>query len=288
MKNRKGFTLVELLAVIVIMGVLITIAIPSSLTISKKIKNNMWQSKLNNIVVAAELWVDDNQKDCKTIENKKVSDLVNSGYLKADDNTGKVVNTSNNEDITDSKLVDLDIYSSEVCKTIYKKAYNNYINKVSAVLEENLEELKFNGWSAGSGADFSICSTYSEICDEDYLEKVGLPGDFNNYSVFLNEDDTFSFYYTFTRNYKFYDIDAPEECLPGDYCQDYEFSFLSTEENKMKEDRSAMTSFTDEYAVEYKYHSNSCGLSYDEGNKQFSYGGIDVPSSCKIYVEKVS
>ena len=39
MNNKKGFTLVELLAVIVILGVLTAIAVPSVLEISKKIKN---------------------------------------------------------------------------------------------------------------------------------------------------------------------------------------------------------------------------------------------------------
>ena len=40
MKNKKGFTLVELLAVIVILGVLLLVAVPSVTTIQTKAKQN--------------------------------------------------------------------------------------------------------------------------------------------------------------------------------------------------------------------------------------------------------
>ena len=39
--NKKGFTLVELLAVIVVLGLIIAIAVPSINAISIKIKENM-------------------------------------------------------------------------------------------------------------------------------------------------------------------------------------------------------------------------------------------------------
>ena len=41
MKNKKGFTLVELLAVIVILGLVAVIAVPASMTVSDGIKKNM-------------------------------------------------------------------------------------------------------------------------------------------------------------------------------------------------------------------------------------------------------
>ncbi len=59
MKNSKGFTLVELLAVIVILAILITIAVPSTIGISNKLKENMFCKKIDSIEVAAKLYGED-------------------------------------------------------------------------------------------------------------------------------------------------------------------------------------------------------------------------------------
>ena len=58
--NKKGFTLTELLAVIVILGVLLTIAVPSVLYINDLLKDNMYDKKLKFIEQAAQLYGQDN------------------------------------------------------------------------------------------------------------------------------------------------------------------------------------------------------------------------------------
>lgn len=62
MKNKKGFTLVELLVVITIIGLLVVIAVPSSMTISKKVKVKMYDSKIELIEQAAILWGQENKE----------------------------------------------------------------------------------------------------------------------------------------------------------------------------------------------------------------------------------
>ena len=59
MKNKKGFTLVELLAVIVILGLVATIAIPTSMTISDEIKKNLYCEKVDLLLSDAKRFGND-------------------------------------------------------------------------------------------------------------------------------------------------------------------------------------------------------------------------------------
>lgn len=100
--NKKGFTLVELLAVIVILAILISIAVPSTIAISNKLKENMYCKKIDSIEVAAKLYGEDRRNSFPsngyTDETGSysgveitVTDLINSGYLKKDNNVAPFV-----------------------------------------------------------------------------------------------------------------------------------------------------------------------------------------------------
>lgn len=67
MKNKKGFTLVELLAVIIILGVLLMIAVPAVQNVIKKTKNNATQKQ-------AELFIDAAKK--MAIIDEATSDML--------------------------------------------------------------------------------------------------------------------------------------------------------------------------------------------------------------------
>lgn len=133
MNNEKGFTLVELLAVIVILGVLTAIAVPSVLGISKKIKTDMYDSKIKTIEVAAELWADDHKSDCLSqINTLQVGQLI-PDYLKADDNSGNFNSPTDGTSLKGKSLNDLGINvacpkSSEIIITDLK-SYNTKILK---------------------------------------------------------------------------------------------------------------------------------------------------------------
>lgn len=104
MKNNKGFTLVELLAVIVILAILVTIAVPSTIGISNKLKENMFCKKIDSIEVAAKFYGEDRKSSfdqqylCGYEDKEKtkpiqcssttisVQALINSGDLKKDNN----------------------------------------------------------------------------------------------------------------------------------------------------------------------------------------------------------
>lgn len=89
--NNKGFTMVELLATIGVLAIVITIAVPSVISVSKQIKNNMYKARIKLIESNAKLCVED--RKCTINDGKiKVSDIVSNGYLKQDDITNPINN----------------------------------------------------------------------------------------------------------------------------------------------------------------------------------------------------
>lgn len=89
--NNKGFTMVELLATIGVLAIVITIAVPSVISVSKQIKNNMYKARIKLIESNAKLCVEDGK--CKTTNYKiTVKDIVLNGYLKQDDITNPINN----------------------------------------------------------------------------------------------------------------------------------------------------------------------------------------------------
>ena len=85
--KKNGFTLVELLAVIVVLSIIVGIAIPISLTVSRNIKKNMFCKKIKMIEEAAINYGQDNYSLINSGSEGtviRISDLVLNGYLKKD------------------------------------------------------------------------------------------------------------------------------------------------------------------------------------------------------------
>ena len=84
--NKKGFTLVELLVVIVIIGVLSVIIVPSIININKNINERLYEEKKENIVSAAILYANNHEEIFNGVSEAEVyvKDLVDSKYFTAD------------------------------------------------------------------------------------------------------------------------------------------------------------------------------------------------------------
>ena len=86
-KDKKGFTLVELIVVIAIISLLMVIAIPSVLLVQRRINNRSYNTKVELILDAAELYGKDKYaslfSDGSNKVQIKVIDLVPT-YLEAD------------------------------------------------------------------------------------------------------------------------------------------------------------------------------------------------------------
>ncbi len=82
MKSKKGFTLTEVIIVIVIIGVLISISIPSITAIRKKMNTRLFEEKKKEILTAAELYAKDKGITSDTII--EVYNLLDDKYLTKD------------------------------------------------------------------------------------------------------------------------------------------------------------------------------------------------------------
>lgn len=110
--NKKGFTLVELLAVLVLISLLMGLAIPGINRISNNMKKKSYNQKIKLVESAAELWGQDNktrlQTTSCTIDGNNVlcykitiKELLNENYLDSDNNSGKYINPKNDKDMKD-------------------------------------------------------------------------------------------------------------------------------------------------------------------------------------------
>ena len=116
--NYKGFTLVELLAVIAIMGMLAVIMVPTISGVIEENKKNNSANLKNSIKSSARAYISDNRYEIKldnnscnnntrniiSIDNTSISDskitvklLVDKGYLKS--NSGNIINPETNNPI---------------------------------------------------------------------------------------------------------------------------------------------------------------------------------------------
>ena len=117
--NYKGFTLVELLAVIAIMGMLAVILVPTISGVIKSNKENSLSNLKNSIKSSARAYISDNRYEISLggsctnstdkrniifIDNTSISDskitvklLVDKGYLKS--NSGNIMNPETNKPI---------------------------------------------------------------------------------------------------------------------------------------------------------------------------------------------
>ena len=82
MKNKKGFTLVELLSVIVLLGIIITIGLFSISSIRKTILDRQYKNLKTEIELAAEKYYQDTENTFFYVQT-----LIDEGYIKTDNSS---------------------------------------------------------------------------------------------------------------------------------------------------------------------------------------------------------
>ena len=91
--NKKGFTLTELLVVIALISIIVLIAVPSVVSISKRINKRVYNAKIQEIVTAAELFGTNNPDlfNGRTEVKVYISELVNKGFVSTDSKSDTAV-----------------------------------------------------------------------------------------------------------------------------------------------------------------------------------------------------
>ena len=79
--NKRGFTLVELLVVIVILGVIMSIAIPSITSSIERSKDKQKEQIIKLIVSAGELYVDKHKNTVQQGKSITLDDLIEDGLI---------------------------------------------------------------------------------------------------------------------------------------------------------------------------------------------------------------
>lgn len=89
--NKKGFTIIEILGVIVVLAAVMAIIIPNLTESSTKAKTRLYETKIRMIEKAAVLYAQDNYKDLISGETGTVvvktinsDELISKKYLVAD------------------------------------------------------------------------------------------------------------------------------------------------------------------------------------------------------------
>ena len=163
--KKNGFTLVELLAVITILGIMSLIAAPTVERITKENKEKIYQTQLDNIVLALKNWATDNKELLPTKKSEVLT--LTLGSLKADGYLEyELKDPKNNK-----------CFSTESELTITK--YNNsYVYEVKDIIStecnnlENLPTIKLNG----NVVEYLNIDDDDIYIFEDYCRKWGIKG----------------------------------------------------------------------------------------------------------------
>ncbi len=123
--NKKGFTLIELLAVIVILGIIAIVATVSMFAIIDSSNYELFDSKKEVVLVAAELYGQDNRASIPDSGKKiTVGDLIENDYLEIKDvcvDSSSAEYTCMKNDVTDVDMKDDIVYIYIENNRVYAK-----------------------------------------------------------------------------------------------------------------------------------------------------------------------
>ena len=157
MKNNKGFTLVELMAVIVVLAIIISIAVASAISISRKVKENMYETKVDMIISSAKIYGQDHPGNVGNSEGEcsliSIQTLIDEGYIKKDKD-GYVQNPIDNSSMNNLQVC---IYKNN--NRFYAKKHSTSKNAWANDTSDNYQKLYIFKNGVSSGYSIVNCPT---------------------------------------------------------------------------------------------------------------------------------
>lgn len=110
-REKKGFTITELLAVIVIIGIIGTIGVTSYNKVKSNVLEKQYANEIDYILTYANNYASD--EGISDVEYITVNDLIKKGYLNADDSDGNIYNPINKANTLNCYIIKIEYQNGD-------------------------------------------------------------------------------------------------------------------------------------------------------------------------------
>ena len=135
MKRKNGFTLVEILVTISLLSLIMIIVVPSVISINKKVKNKLYNTKVSQAEKATLLWAQDN-RNCLSSDDASCMLSKNKGCKTLENDENKIECTITMGELAANNLIK---YDDEAKEEIYSPIDNASMNDVEISFVYNLK-----------------------------------------------------------------------------------------------------------------------------------------------------
>ena len=129
--RKNGFTLVEILAVLVILAILIALAIPAYTSIMIDVRRDNYNSKITEMEIAANKYGEKIKDDIKNAGancyNQGISSLIKKGYLLSESDYEDIILNQTNNRAFEGEIKTCYCKSSYDIKSYYVENFNGSI-----------------------------------------------------------------------------------------------------------------------------------------------------------------